>query len=949
MKKDKQQAYLDGGHVRGPGTGTSDSIPANLSNDEFVVKADIVNQPGVLEFLKALNSGKVHLPKFQDGGLMNQAKAIGHAIVTPGKVQNDVLQNPGQANLQSSLVQPTAAAATPSFSNNIDNSITPTPNAPQAANLGDASSDLNGINPQALKNQVDKINSTQDDSKKAELKEQLINQLRNSDIPLDKIQQLLSTNNFAKGGEVGHNDLFEDVPYQEPDSDAKAPASAHGSLFEDVRHPDSSKVDKTTAGRAALVGAGQGATFGFGDEITSPVAAAAFDPSTALGAMKGLAKNAIFSVPPNSEEQDKLARFQDLMQQYRDVARDEQKSAQSEHPYAYTGGAIAGGLLAPGLGASGAIKSIGASGKAVEAGMAAAGASKLLASGAGLATKATGGAVLGAGLGALNGAGEATGNLEDRLPGALEGAETGAKVGAAIPVVGATLVGGKQALSSAGSKIADIPVVSDMIGAFKRGAQGQNLITSAGRRAASDAVRDQSGKLYEDISQLKQNVGTKIDSEIGDATESGTKIDLTDDVNSVLDKLKAIKATGSKEAASHADGIEREIKKVLGLKAETEDGSFAGVPKEDQPEGLITPDAEESSPQKVQVTPEQAQDLKQVLNDYTPRKGMAPQQIEPAKIAKDLRNSTGDKLTDAVTALGDKDFVDESGNVQTSPGLNSQYGLIKDSLKRLSVNETRLPEQIKQKINDTVTKLDSENLSGDNARAMIGDVLDNIKQVSPEIADKYSKTFDDIVERLNLSNKITQGSSSILGTPRAFVTAGANVAGLAANKVGLGNAFSGAQTAAAPIMKSGFEYKTESGPPTVAAKAGQALDDAGNTTSGVVNKVKNFANTVLDSANSTDARISGSINSPGTLSRIKDAQPYQYQRQVAQAASNADPDTLKQQAAQVRQQYGNQGEQLATILEKMADQGKDSRTALMFTVMQNPAYKKMLGVTGEAQ
>lgn len=43
----KQQRMADGGHVRGPGTGTSDSIPAKLSDGEFVLPADTVRKVGV--------------------------------------------------------------------------------------------------------------------------------------------------------------------------------------------------------------------------------------------------------------------------------------------------------------------------------------------------------------------------------------------------------------------------------------------------------------------------------------------------------------------------------------------------------------------------------------------------------------------------------------------------------------------------------------------------------------------------------------------------------------------------------------------------------------------------------------------------------------------------------------------------------------------------------------
>lgn len=46
----------DGGHITGPGTSTSDSIPAMLSNNEFVTRAAVVNQQGALDFLSDFNS-----------------------------------------------------------------------------------------------------------------------------------------------------------------------------------------------------------------------------------------------------------------------------------------------------------------------------------------------------------------------------------------------------------------------------------------------------------------------------------------------------------------------------------------------------------------------------------------------------------------------------------------------------------------------------------------------------------------------------------------------------------------------------------------------------------------------------------------------------------------------------------------------------------------------------
>ncbi|MCW1938082.1 hypothetical protein OMD46_20285 [Pseudomonas sp. MDMC_285] len=62
--------YADGGLIRGPGTGTSDSILARLSNGEFVMRADAVRHYGSA-LLQRLNSRQ--LPRFADGGLVSSA------------------------------------------------------------------------------------------------------------------------------------------------------------------------------------------------------------------------------------------------------------------------------------------------------------------------------------------------------------------------------------------------------------------------------------------------------------------------------------------------------------------------------------------------------------------------------------------------------------------------------------------------------------------------------------------------------------------------------------------------------------------------------------------------------------------------------------------------------------------------------------------------------------
>lgn len=67
------QGFASGGHVRGPGSGTSDSILARLSNGEYVLRAAAVRKYGVA-MLDKLNG--LSMPGFASGGLVDIASSL---------------------------------------------------------------------------------------------------------------------------------------------------------------------------------------------------------------------------------------------------------------------------------------------------------------------------------------------------------------------------------------------------------------------------------------------------------------------------------------------------------------------------------------------------------------------------------------------------------------------------------------------------------------------------------------------------------------------------------------------------------------------------------------------------------------------------------------------------------------------------------------------------------
>lgn len=66
--------FATGGHVRGPGSGTSDSIPALLSNGEYVIRAAAVRKLGK-GYLDLINNG-LPLRRFADGGLAESVASM---------------------------------------------------------------------------------------------------------------------------------------------------------------------------------------------------------------------------------------------------------------------------------------------------------------------------------------------------------------------------------------------------------------------------------------------------------------------------------------------------------------------------------------------------------------------------------------------------------------------------------------------------------------------------------------------------------------------------------------------------------------------------------------------------------------------------------------------------------------------------------------------------------
>lgn len=84
------QGHAAGGYISGPGTGTSDSILARLSNGEYVLRAAAVRQYGTA-LLDRMNG--LHLPPFADGGVVETVAGMAPQFPNLGRM---VLESGGQ-------------------------------------------------------------------------------------------------------------------------------------------------------------------------------------------------------------------------------------------------------------------------------------------------------------------------------------------------------------------------------------------------------------------------------------------------------------------------------------------------------------------------------------------------------------------------------------------------------------------------------------------------------------------------------------------------------------------------------------------------------------------------------------------------------------------------------------------------------------------------------------
>lgn len=303
----------------------------------------------------------------------------------------------------------------------------------------------------------------------------------------------------------------------------------------------------STLGSAAM-GAAQGATLGFDDEIGG-IAKALYD--------KGVS--------------GKKDNFWDLYKKTRDSIREAHSEAEAAHPVASFAGNLVGGIAPMAL-APEALLGAGA------------------AEGAGFAAKAKALANTGARVGAVAGLGGSTADLtsgdpsqvgqavKDVASGAVGGAATGAAVGSLVNAASGPIAAGAKYV---GKTIGTLPFAEDISNVFNKVAGGEDLGAPGQVLETNQNTRDVADKTVATIENLRREAGSARQENLEDLTSNGAKINVGDIVDNELKRIPEMEANAT---PSQQEDIQRYKALLQSLVQERVEENPSFIPKNGLPE-----------------------------------------------------------------------------------------------------------------------------------------------------------------------------------------------------------------------------------------------------------------------------------------------------------------------------------------------------------------------------
>lgn len=642
-------------------------------------------------------------------------------------------------------------------------------------------------------------------------------------------------------------------------------------------------------GEALLKGAEQGLTFGFADELGGAMGAGLEGITEAVktGSLKPVSDQNLIK----------------LYEEYKQAARQRYKQAEEARPQATLVGQLAGGILVPG----GAIK----------------GAKTLT-----TAQKMKAGAALGSGLGAIGGAGvsEAPVTSPEFAKDVATGTATGLGVGglapAALPVarkVGKELLGGAK--WTAGKILGPIDEAARM------GWQGIKATTDEGIKAVKKQIGEFAGKVAPEIQNDLRDLAIQKNRLIKEAEKAGVRINISE-IDDIIERRLA-------------EDPQTDLKQVL-----REMEEFKEIIRSSKEGRLVRKEIREEIPTSTEKF-RWVEELKKAEQNAIDS-GVDPADIEtvyedvdvPGQVAGIVRQAIRvlDPETNEYKITGYKKLASRLLNVDDIPEYRTRTQQVREGGRDLSEPQRlyQLYKDLKQK-----TKFGDSSFQSDEAKKAAGEltgkISESLKESVPGIrqTDEGIAAYKRAAEALGIPD--TQNINEKQIRDRIISIIGQE------GKVGVGGIK--AQETVDLFLK-----ELSQANPEMAARLAKDFQKYGTQVGTIQEINKPLSLLSLASPLSITRTLgSGAANLGGY-----------YAGKTAQAASKIGasgvasikkytPDILRQKADQLNQLATPSAKKVAEVLVRAADADERARNAILFGLLQNPAYRQYFKDEEEAK
>jgi hypothetical protein len=275
---------------------------------------------------------------------------------------------------------------------------------------------------------------------------------------------------------------------------------------------------------------------------------------------------------------------------------------------------------------------------------------------------------------------------------------------------------------------------------------------------------------------------------------------------------------------------------------------------------------------------------------------------------------------------------------------NDVVEALKSSNKFEALN--KIKRDIQSRVNWENTDVSDYNEYLTAAQANISGLMNDLaSKVSPELGKQMTKNNRTYANLLNANEIAGRGmvadqiSSNKIGLGE-YVAAGV-ISNVADNKL-LGPASVGAKRLVEKYAGKDLSRLVDT---NLALKKQKALNRARK----VVNEIDDspFKSMMQGAAPSVAAAATNTA--AAMLDETDATEPYKRDRMAAEYVKKASPEELQIQANNIRKKHGKSGEQLARTLEKVSEKDKVGREALIFSLLQSPDNRRMLGLTDSGE